>query len=606
MINKLIYLTGLLTGIFLLFVQPLSAASPALPSGIQWLTNNEDPPFASEKAQKGGTLHLGILSFPLTFRIVGPDSNTIFRDAVLNNQLELINLHPNTENIIPGLATHWAFGKDKKSMFFKLNPKARWSDGHPVTADDFVFTLEFMRSKHIVAPWYNDYYTREIEKVVVYDKHTLAIVGTRAMPDLHLRLPFPPTPRHYYGKLEDDFVKRYNWEIVPNTGPYQIADFKKGKYIKFKRKKSWWAKDLRYFKNRFNVDYVVYDVVKDHNIMWEFFKKQRLGVFDLKLPDFWHVKSKVPVVQKGYIHKIWFFNDIPRSAYGLWLNMDRPIFKDQRIRYAFAHAMNIERVIEKVLRKDYYRLEQGFMGYGDYSDNAIKARRYDLKKVTKLMDAAGWKRGEDGIWQKEGTRFSVVVTYGTAEHTPSLVVLKEEAKKAGVELRLELLDPASSYKKVMEKKQDVNWGLFGTSLRPQYWGQFHSLNAHKSQTNNITNTDDPEMDQLIDAYRNSLEASQRMDLSKKIQLKIHEMGCFVPSFMIPFARQAYWRWWQLPDTPGTKISENLFSPFNATTGGLFWFNHELYNETKSAIKRRKRFKPVTIIDNTYQIESLQK
>ncbi len=169
----------------------------------------------------------------------------------------MIGIHPNTENIIPELATHWAFGKDKKTMYFKLNPKARWSDGKPVTAQDFAYTIEFMRSKFIVAPFYNDYFTREIDRVIVYDDHTLAVVGTKAKPDLYLHLNISPTPRHFFGKLDEDFVRKFNWKIEPNTGPYQISDFKKGKYIKLERKKDWWAKDLRYFKNRFNVDRVI-------------------------------------------------------------------------------------------------------------------------------------------------------------------------------------------------------------------------------------------------------------------------------------------------------------------------------------------------------------
>ena len=101
---------------------------------IQWLTNNADPLYASPAAKKGGTFRSAIKSFPLTFRTIGPDSNTEFRSAILGNQLSLTGLHPNTMNIIPELATHWAFGKDKKTMYFKLNPSARWSDGQPVTA----------------------------------------------------------------------------------------------------------------------------------------------------------------------------------------------------------------------------------------------------------------------------------------------------------------------------------------------------------------------------------------------------------------------------------------------------------------------------------------
>ncbi|MGD9331827.1 MAG: ABC transporter substrate-binding protein, partial [Desulfobacterales bacterium] len=313
-----------------------------LPAGIEWLTNDTDPIFASPEAVTGGTFHEALLTFPLTFRVVGPDSNSSFRSAILGNQLGLIGIHPNTENIIPELATHWAYGADKKTMYFKLDPEARWSDGHPVTAEDFVYTLEFMRSKHIVAPWYNDYYSKEIDRVIVYDDQTFAIVGAKAQPDLHLKITIGPTPRHYYCKLGDDFVRRYNWEIAPNTGPYQMTEFKKGRYILFERKPDWWARERRYFKHRFNVDKVRYTVIRDFNLQWEYFKKAKLDSFALTMPKFWHYKSQTPVVQKGYVHRMWFFNDTPQSAQGLWLNLDRDIFKDPRLRYAFAHAMNIE------------------------------------------------------------------------------------------------------------------------------------------------------------------------------------------------------------------------------------------------------------------------
>ncbi|MDM8526044.1 extracellular solute-binding protein [Desulfococcaceae bacterium HSG8] len=592
----------IITGMILvIFLQSPVSGTQELPENIEWLTNDSDPVYASPDAKKGGTLNASIMSFPMTFRVVGPDSNGSFRSNILDNQLGLTGIHPNTENIVPELATHWAFGKDKKTMYFKLNKKARWSDGTPVKAGDFAYTLEFMRSEHIVAPWYNDYYAKEIDKVIVYDDHTLAVVSTKAVPEIHLKIAISPMPRHYYGELGKDFVRKYNWKIVPNTGPYYISDFKKGKYIKFKRKKDWWAKDLRYFKNRFNADKVIFGVVRDFNIMWEYFKKGKQDVFGITIPKYWHVKTNTPVVENGYVHKIWFFNDTQQSAMGMWLNQDKDIFKDKNVRYAFAHAMNIQKVIKQVLRNDYFRLEHGFTGYGRYSNNTIRARRWDLKKVDGYMKASGWKRGPDGIWEKDGKRFSVEVTYSFEEHTPRLVVLKEEAKKAGIELRLQKLDMSAAFKKFLEKKHDVAWMGWSTSLRPQYWEHFHSVNAHKPQTNNITNTDDPEMDKLIDAYRNSLEAEERMELSVKIQENIHRIGCFVPTFMVPYVRQAYWRWWKLPAPPGTKHSSSLFDPFGSTAGGLFWYDSKLYDETRQAMKKGKKFQPVTIVDETYKM-----
>ena len=573
-----------------------------LPDHIKWLINESDPVFSSEKAQKGGILHSAITSFPMTFRVVGPDSNGSFRSAILDNQLSLINIHPNTDNIIPELATHWAFGDDKKTMYFKLDKSARWSDGTPVTAWDYVYTLEFMRSEHIIAPWYNDYYTKEIEAVLVYDDYTIGVKSTKAVPDLYLKLGISPTPRHYFETLDETFVQTYNWKIVPNTGAYEISEFKKGKFIKFKRKKDWWAKDRKYFKNRFNVDLVVFDVIRDGNLQWEYFKKGKLDVFGLTMPKYWHEKSKISLFQKGYINKIWFFNDQERSAQGMWLNQDREIFKDRRLCYAFANAMNIEKVIDKVLRKDYFRLPQAFSGYGRYSDDNIKPRLYDIAKVNDLMTSAGWTRGSDGIWQKDGKRFSVKVTYSFEEHMPRLVVLKEDALKAGIELLLERLDSTAMFKKFLEKKHDVAWMGWSTNIRPSYWQGWHSDNAHKPQTNNITNTDDPRLDELIDNYRASLNEEERIKLSLKIQNAIHETGAFVPTFMVPYVRLGYWRWLELPDFHGTRRSESLFDPFSSMTGGLFWINVEKKEETLYAMKSDRTFLPVVIKDELFKKE----
>ncbi|MCG8632751.1 MAG: extracellular solute-binding protein [Desulfobacterales bacterium] len=575
----------------------------SLPDNINWLTNDRDPVFSCPKAIKGGMVRSALPSFPMTFRVVGPDSNGGFRSAILDNQLSLINIHPNTRNIIPELATHWAFDGDKKTMYFKLDPDARWSDGRPVTARDYIYTLTFMRSEHIIAPWYNDYYTREIEAVIAYDDYTIGVKSTKAVPDLYLKLGIGPIPEHYFGVLDSEFITRYNWAVVPNTGAYRISEFKKGRFIRFKRKQDWWAADKKYFKNRFNVDTVQFTVIRDLNLQWEYFKKGRLDTFDITLPKYWHVKSKTPVIENGYVDRIWFFNDQEHPSRGMWLNQDKEIFKDERLRRAFAHAMNVDRVINKVLRGDYFRLPQAFYGYGKYTDYTITPREYDISRVESLMIEAGWQRGNDGVWKKGNMRFSVLVTYYSEEHMPRLVVLKEEALKAGIELRLEKLDPSAMFKKTLEKQHDVAWMGWSTNMRPSYWQGWHSDNAHKPQTNNITNTDDPELDALIDRYRDSLDEDERIRLSLRIQNKIHSISAYVPTFMIPYVRIAYWRWMKLPDFHGTRASDSLFDPFSSTTGGLFWIDPDTRRQTLDAMDRGETFPPVLIMDKRYKYKA---
>jgi microcin C transport system substrate-binding protein len=584
--------------------KPLDYSIHELPKNIQWLTNETDPVFASPDARKGGIINFAITSFPLTFRTVGPDSTSGASSLFHENNMLLVGLHPNTQRLIPVLASHWAYDKDGRTMYFKIHKIAVWSDGVPVTADDFIFTLEFMRSKYIRSPWHNENFTRYFDKIIKYDDKTISISSPEAYPDLWFHLEMQPVPKHFYKKLDKDFVKKYNWEIEPNTGPYILTDYSKGKYLIFERKKDWWAKDLRYYKNRYNVDKIKYTVVRDMNVEYEYFKKAQIDGFGATLPSIWHEKAKGDIFDKGYVQKIWFYNEVRQPTMGFYLNLDKSILKDVNLRYALAHAINFDKLNAQILRGDYKRLHNFDTGFGEWTNPKIRAREFDINKVEYFMEKSGWKRGNDGIWAKNGERYSVTLTYGVDEYTSRMIFLKEEAKKAGIEIKLELLDPSAAYKKEMEKKHEMVFtGFSSPNLRPDPWQIFHSVNAHKPQTNNITNTDDPEMDRLIEAYDKSKDTNEKIRLIHKIQQKIHDMSAFIPLYQVPYIRHLYWRWVKFPKIPGTKTSTSLFEPFEpweSKYGGLFWIDEDVKKETQKAMKEGKAFKPVTIIDKTYK------
>ncbi|MDB2447101.1 extracellular solute-binding protein [bacterium] len=574
-----------------------------LPAGLKWETNDSDPTYASSDAVKGGSYTASISSYPLTFRYVGPDSNGSFRGNINENRLGLTGTHPNTRNPVPELATHWATGKDNKTVYYKLDPKARWSDGKPVTADDFVFMLKFMRSKHIVAPWYNHHYTNEIEAITKHSPWVLSVKTAKPHPKKLLldNANQTPVPAHFH-KLDKDWIKNYNWKTEPNTGPYMITDFKKGKNVVFTRKKNWWASERKYYKNRFNVDRVFFKVVRDLNAQWEYFKKGELETMGLTLPQYWHDKAKGEIWDKGYVNKLWFYTDSPQPIYGMWLNTADSMWKeDKNLRYAFAHAMNVDKVLKQVLRGDYERLNTTFHGYGDYSNYDIKAREFNLGKVDELMKLSGWARGKDGIWKKGPKRFSVTVTYGAAHHQDRLVVIQEEAKKAGIEVNLHLLDSSASFKTMLEKKHQVAWTGWGAGMIPAYRQFYHSENANKPQNNNFSNTSDPEIDKAIEKYRNTFDEKEKAKVSRKIQALVHEEGSTITTFLVPYFRIGYWRYWRLPETPGTKLSGSSFDLFSTSTGGLFWLDQGMKEETLKAKKVGKGFGKSTVVNKGYKI-----
>src|SRR5690606_4165919 len=106
----------------------------------------------------------------------------------------LVSVHPNTLNYIPVLATHWAFDPDGKTVYYRLDPNAHWSDGEPIVADDYLFTVDFMRSPHIVAPWYDNYYTNIVVDVRKHDDYTISIVGATPKAKEELLLEYAITP----------------------------------------------------------------------------------------------------------------------------------------------------------------------------------------------------------------------------------------------------------------------------------------------------------------------------------------------------------------------------------------------------------------------------
>ncbi len=115
-----------------------------------------------------------------------------------------------------------------------------------------------------------------------------------------------------------DFTKKYNWKIAPTLAAYQISKIKKGKSVTLKRVENWWGDNKRYFRNRFNADKIVFDVVRDQTVAFESFKRGKVDFFAMVLPDYWHEKSNISEVDNGYIHKLWMYQDVPQSAYGLY------------------------------------------------------------------------------------------------------------------------------------------------------------------------------------------------------------------------------------------------------------------------------------------------
>lgn len=594
----------------LLFSSASPAAEPA-PQTFKWETPAPPARLAASNPQikAGGKIRLFLPSFPLTLRQVGPDSNQAFRNYLDENDMSLVNRHPNSDAWMPELATHWAFdAKEPRLVYFKLDPKAQWSDGKPVKASDYVYTLSFMRSPFIKAPWYNDYYSRTIDSVRALSDPSggeiLEVKLREANPDPLYYANLKPTPEHFYGQLGENWVSTFNWKIPPSTGPYELVSFTKGKDLSFRRKKNWWAREKEYFQQRFNIDEVQFKVIRDAQMALEYLKLGEIDALTLTNPELWYASEKSEPFVKGYIRRLQAYNEVPRSDYVLILNNSYEPFRSPEVRQAFGHAMNIERVIQELMRGDFKRLQGISQGYGPYTDPTIKARAFDLKAADSLLDKAGWTaRNGEGIRMKDGKPLAATILYSPPTLTARLVLLREDARKAGIDLKLEQGDDASVFKSYLDKRHEIAVMNWGTAFRPEYRARFHSQNANKPQSSNFSNTADARLDQLIEEYEHAGEQKLRIAKAHAIQQFVHADASQIPLFEVPYYRLAYWSWIQFPRPSGAKTTDSLYL-FDTGSGGLVWIDPEREKAAREARKLGKSLNDPenekTWIDETFK------
>lgn len=595
-----------------------------LPTDLTWEDGMDEPELGSPDAVKGGTFYESMEDFPPTLRFVGPDSNFSSRSWISGYyRMGYALPHPNTRNFIPGIAQSWAIDEDTSTVYIKINPEARWSDDVPITSDDQLFAFYFFQSEYIQAPFYNNHYSTEYTNITRFDEHTFSVTMTTAKPDMsEYGLGLNPIPQHFYKELGEDFPERYQWRYEPHAGAYSLDDqnIDMGVRLVLERKKDWWAKDNKYYRYLYNVDRISLSVMRDAAKRYEAFRRGDVDMLRVVTADMWYDNLPVtdPDVAGGYIHKSTFFNGGPRSNWGLWMNSSRPYLDNQDVRIGIQYAANWDLVISNYFRGDVERLRTQNDGYPDFSNLDITPRAFNIDLALEHFAKAGFtERGPDGILvNAEGDRLAFTLTSHYERLSDVFTILKEEAIKAGLEIRVEMLDGAASFRKAQERQHDIYFVSFSPQLvmYPDYWQYFHSDNAYddafledgsvnpdrkiKTQTNNLQVVADFELDQWIEEYDSSEDYDRMVELSQMIQERVFNYGSFSPGFVEVNYRTAYWRWVQWPEGFNFRFTTYPYEMF------AFWIDPQMKDATLEARRNGETFEPH--VDDVYdQFKGLQ-
>ncbi len=556
------------------------------------------PDLGSPLCKKGGTWKASLNEYPTTFRTFGPESNVGTR-SLMGPSPALVSVSAETREFYSAAATHWAFSNDGKAIYFKLREDLKWSDGEPCTADDYVFYYEAMIDEDAEDFFMSDNWAKKkVEKINDYcikvsdleDKMT-------PKSKLLLELNMTPLPRHSFPNgIEKEWYKEYNYKFLPTIGPYMMAEDEnvKGELIVFKKVPDWWGHKV-FGKGIANFDRIEYKVVTGGNdITKELFYKGELYTYALNIPTEWKDSAGNTNIANGYIDR-WVFNMVPMvGTSGIHFNTQADFVGDVRVRQALYYAIDIQGMIDNALYGEYKRYSNIGLGHRwggyDFDDNTITKPEFDPKRAGELLAEAGYDTvGTDGIRvNKDGQRASFELLYSAQHHTERLTVLKEQAKKAGVDLQLKMMQQGM-FNAVLNRKHQAWFGAMSTFYWTSYWQSFSSENAEKIPSNNFYGYSSKEMDKLINIERESDDLAVLSENSKAIQRLVDKEALIIPDYYLDFARMGAWKWVRFPAWGNLKYSEHedILDPMY----GYFWIDEEIKKETEEAMKAGKTFEP---------------
>src|SRR3954464_3821585 len=305
---------------------------PTLPADFHHM------PYANPDAPKGGRLVQGLLG---TFDSLNP---LIVRGLAVQQirgyVIESLMSRGNDEAFtLYGLLARSVETDDIRSyVSFHLDPRARFSDGKPVTADDVLFSWALLRDKG--RPNHRQYYSK-VTKAEATDPLTvrfdLSGVNDRELP-LILGL-MPVLPRH---AVDPEKFEETSMTGPIGSGPYRVSAVKPGSSVTLTRNPDYWGRDLPVNRGLWNFDELRLDFYREANGQFEAFKR---GLYDFRNenePLRWHDGYDFPAARSGELVRDVIKTGMPQPSEYLVFNTRRPLFSDVRVRRALTLLFDFE------------------------------------------------------------------------------------------------------------------------------------------------------------------------------------------------------------------------------------------------------------------------
>jgi peptide/nickel transport system substrate-binding protein len=353
-------------------------------------------------------------------------------------------------NIVPVLAAeapslqNGQVAKDGMSVTWKLKKDVVWHDGKPFTADDVVFTWEYVMDPGTAAVTIGPY--RDIVRIDKVDSHTVKIGFKSATPFWAAAFcgaaTGPIIPKHLFQAFKGDKSREAPTNLKPvGTGPYKFVDFKPGDIVRGEINANYHVPNRPFFDQvemkgggdavgaaRAVIQTGEYDYAWNMQVEDEILKRFEQGG-----------KGRADIVSGGNIEHIqvnttdpWTEVDGERSS----AKTKHPTLSDPAVRQALNLLVDRASVQEEIYGRTGIATANFVNAPSRFVSKNMKFE-FNVDKANQILESAGWKRGSDGVRAKDGKKLKFV--YQTSINNPrqkTQQIVKQACAKAGIELEL--------------------------------------------------------------------------------------------------------------------------------------------------------------------------
>lgn len=563
----------------LLICQSVSAA-PSIALGY---TPKYPPDFkyfdyVNPDAKKGGSLVLsGFGNFdslnPFLLKGASVDGLNllIFETLMVQSQDEPYSLYAH-------LAEDIELAKDRKSVTFRLNPRAKFSDDSPVLASDVKFSFDTLKSDK-ANPQYR-FYWADIKSATVLAPRKIRFDFVRVNPEVHLiTAQMPVFARKWVGDKAFNKLSR----IKPiGSGPYIIENYKLGKDITYVYNSNYWARELNTRQGMFNFNRVTYKYYKDSTVQLEALKA---GEYDLRLEYYakqWAKGYVGPQFDKGLIKKESLPHKNIAGMQGFFFNTRRELFKDKRVRKALALAFDFDWSNKNLFYGQYARCDSYFSNselaakglptgdelrllnnYRDQLDPVIFTEawqasqtgepgslRRNLRQAKALLEEAGWRIHDGVLKNTKGQVFEFEVMLAQKGFERILAPYAHNLKKLGINVRYRTVDVSLYIRRIRTFDFDLMVSSYSQSQSPgnELYNYWHSRSAKQEGSRNLIGINDPVIDALIDEVVFAPNRKKLVTAVRALDRVLLHGEYMVPNWFTNVHRVAYWDKFQHPTT----------------------------------------------------------